>query len=74
MAQYLYECDSCGALTEREFRMADRRKRVMCACGKMARRAIVSPNAIIRHRYIDNSPRKGRGNGNRSGYFGKGTS
>ena len=69
MPQYLYECE-CGKLIEKTFTMEERKKKVKCKCGKIAKRAITSPNAIVHHRYIDNSARIGRGNGNHSGYFG----
>lgn len=61
MPRYDYVCDACGNEFEREFSMADMKHKLKCpSCGKMARRAIGMVNAIIRHRYLDQS-RKGRG-------------
>jgi len=61
MPRYDYVCD-CGHQFERTFTMLEMKSKIKCSeCGKMAKRAIGMPNAIVRHRYIDNSPRKGRG-------------
>jgi len=63
MPTYEYKCE-CGELIENDSPMNNIKRRVKCpACGKMAPKAIMRPNQIVRHRYIDNSPRKGRGRG-----------
>jgi putative FmdB family regulatory protein len=63
MPEYSYQC-VCGNKFERIFSMADMKPKVRCPeCRKMAPRAIVAPNAIVRQRY--GSPRTGRGMGKR---------
>jgi putative FmdB family regulatory protein len=60
---YDYVCE-CGEQFERVSSMAEMKSKLKCpVCGKMAKRAIGRPNAIVRHRYIDNIPRKNRGRG-----------
>lgn len=61
MPTYEYACE-CGEQIEREFRMSEMKQTVKCPkCGKMAKRAIVNRNAIVRHRFGE--PRIGRGRG-----------
>jgi len=77
MPTYDYRCE-CGHQFERQFPMSGIKQRVKCpACGKMAKKAISRPNAIVRHRYADvaadsikqymrdqqENPRAGRGRG-----------
>ena len=68
MANYEYKC-ACGEGFERDFPMGERQAAVKCpACGKMAKRAITSPNAICRYSYFERNlgnPRVNRGKGRR---------
>ena len=57
---YEYQCE-CGEVIERDYPMTQMKKKVRCACGKMAPRKFAVTNAIVRHRLGD--PRIGRGKG-----------
>ncbi len=58
MPDYSYQC-VCGNTFDRFFMWKDMKLKQKCDCGKMASRAIVAPNTIVRQRL--GSPRKGRG-------------
>lgn len=61
MPEYSYQC-KCGYKFDRFFTWAGMKLKQKCPeCGKMAPRAIVAPNAIVRQRL--GSPRIGRGKG-----------
>jgi putative FmdB family regulatory protein len=61
MPEYSYTC-KCDHTFHRVFTVADMKAKQKCPeCGKMASRAIVAPNAIVRQRL--GSPRIGRGKG-----------
>jgi putative FmdB family regulatory protein len=61
MPEYSYKCQ-CDHTFERIFTMTEVKAKQKCPeCGKMAARAVVAPNAIVRQRL--GSPRIGRGKG-----------
>jgi hypothetical protein len=59
---YQYNCE-CGEEIDRYCSLDNIKRKVKCPkCGKMAPKAVICPNAIVRHRLTEPA-RKGRGRG-----------